>query len=491
MPPSARTTSSKERAAAASASKSKSKNIRSKEQLKIAGFIKTALESCANCLDEVSNLYRDFAFDFVEIDAEIDSRKAALAHFDVEPAPGESEWIPSSFRFSKVCHGLNKDQQLKPAYKDIIDRSNSILETAKKDLKAEAKLVVAQRLLDSQTKKYDMFIEAAIFLSKSILRSGMLDDAVDKELAGKTLTHQAGWHLLHHLRKVKDRTDHPLVQDLSPMTDIETFLHPFSYEKLMGSIFRKTIPGALTPDGVHEIVNAEGFLAERATETGKFFDQNMFIASNTPPLPDVNYPLIWIFSHGVRNEIKKLILEKKRNATIKALKESKTQVTAVDLTEKALSELLADHDVNDGPLTDVIASHVGQAEKDWARKHASLEVKIALLEKALKKKTSSSLPPVKGAGAPKTPGGQPKGNLKRKAGHDATSTVRFADLPPQEKKKHIEAAREKNAKTQRTAAAKKKKKGAKSSAPKRAAQPSRDGQPPRKRFRAQRGAPRN
>ena len=149
MSPAARTFSSKDKAAAASASKAETKKVKSEEQLKIAGFIKTALESCVNCLDEVSNLYRDFAFDFVKINAEIDSRKVALAHFDVEPAPGESAWIPSSFRFSKVCHGLNKDQQLKPAYKDIIDRSNSILEKAKKDLKAEAKLVVAQRLLDS------------------------------------------------------------------------------------------------------------------------------------------------------------------------------------------------------------------------------------------------------------------------------------------------------------------------------------------------------
>ena len=100
---------------------------------------------------------------------------------------------------------------------------------------------------------------------------------------------------------------------------------------------------------------------------------------------------------------------------IKALKESKSQVTAVVLTEKALSELLANHDVNDGPLTDAIASHVGWAEKDGARKHASLEIKIALLEKALKKKTSSSLPPIKGLGAPKNPGGQPRqGNLKKK-----------------------------------------------------------------------------
>ena len=111
MPPAARTSSSKERASAASASKTKTKKIRSKDQLKIAGFIKSALENCANCLDEVKTLYRDFAFDFVEIDAEIDSRKAALAHFDVEPKPGEQEWIPSSFRFSKVCHGLNADQQ--------------------------------------------------------------------------------------------------------------------------------------------------------------------------------------------------------------------------------------------------------------------------------------------------------------------------------------------------------------------------------------------
>ena len=123
----------------------------------------------------------------------------------------------------------------------------------------------------------------------------MLDDAVDRELAGKTLTHQADWHLLHHLCKVKDRTDHPLVQDLSPMTDIETFLHPFSYANLMGYIYRKTIPGALTPKGVHAIINDEGFLAEREIETGVFFDQNMHIASNTPPLPDANYPLIWIF----------------------------------------------------------------------------------------------------------------------------------------------------------------------------------------------------
>ena len=147
----------------------------------------------------------------------------------------------------------------------------------------------------------------------------------------------------------------------------------------------------------------------------------------------------------MRDEILKLILEKKRNATIKALKESKTQITAVDLTEKALSELLADHDVNDGPLTDVIADHVAQAEKDWARKYSALEAKIALLETSHKKASSSQ---VKGPGAPKTHGGQPRsGNLKRKAVPDDTSKVRFADLPPQEKKKHIEAARAKNAKT--------------------------------------------
>ena len=152
----------------------------------------------------------------------------------------------------------------------------------------------------------------------------MLDDAVDRELAGKMLTHQARWHLFHHLRKVKDRTDHPLVQDLSPMTDIENFLHPFSYANLIGSIYRKTIPGALTPKGVHVIIDEEGFLAEREIETGVFFDQNICIASDAPPLPDMNYPLIWLFSHGIRNEIKKLILEKNRNATIKALKESKS-----------------------------------------------------------------------------------------------------------------------------------------------------------------------
>ena len=119
MPPAAHTSSSKERASSASASKTKTKKIKSKEQLKIAGFIKTALKNCENCLDEVKTLYQDFTFDFVEIDAEIDSRKAALAHFDVEPKPGEQEWIPSLLRFSKVCHDLNADQQQKPVYKEF------------------------------------------------------------------------------------------------------------------------------------------------------------------------------------------------------------------------------------------------------------------------------------------------------------------------------------------------------------------------------------
>ena len=149
----------------------------------------------------------------------------------------------------------------------------------------------------------------------------MLDDAIDKELDGKTLTHQAGWHLLHHLRYIKYRNETPQVQDLKPMDDIEAFLYPFTYANMMGTIFRKTIPSALTPEGVHAIIDNEDFIAKREIETGVFLDEHLFIPSDTPPLPDANYPLIWVFTHGVRNEIKKLILEKKRNATIKALKE--------------------------------------------------------------------------------------------------------------------------------------------------------------------------
>ena len=195
----------------------------------------------------------------------------------------------------------------------------------------------------------------------------MLDDVVNKELVSKTFTHHARWHLFYHLFKVKFTNDTPLVEDLKPIDDLEAFLHLFTYINMTGSIFRKTIPSALTPEGVHAVINHEDFIASREIETDICIDENMFVPSDNNPLPDANYPLILVFTHGIRNEIKKYILEKKRNATIKALEESKTQITAVDLTKKALTKLLAGHDVNDGHLLDVIASHVGQAEKDWVK----------------------------------------------------------------------------------------------------------------------------
>ena len=117
------------------------KKTKSAEQLRIAKLVKEAMEHFENCLFEVKNEYRTLAFDFIELDAEIDYRTASSKQFDAAPVVGEPAWIPRSLRYKVVTHSLSEDQLLRKDFKDICDGSNQLLSLCIKGLKASAKKV--------------------------------------------------------------------------------------------------------------------------------------------------------------------------------------------------------------------------------------------------------------------------------------------------------------------------------------------------------------
>ena len=115
-------------ASSAADSSTRTKNIRSKEQLQIAKLVKTAMGHFEKCLFEVKDAYQSLAFNLIEIDAEIDSRRLSLEHYALKPADGEPEWIPKSVRYRDTTHGLSKDMQARLVYKNIIDESNILID---------------------------------------------------------------------------------------------------------------------------------------------------------------------------------------------------------------------------------------------------------------------------------------------------------------------------------------------------------------------------
>ena len=134
------------------------KKTKSAEQLRIAKLVKEAMEHFENCLFEVKNEYRTLAFDFIELDAEIDSRAASAKQYSAEPAIGEPAWIPRSLRYKVVTHGLSEDQLLRKDFKEICEGSNNLLSLCIKGLKASAKRVAEIHLKDAIKKRYEKFI---------------------------------------------------------------------------------------------------------------------------------------------------------------------------------------------------------------------------------------------------------------------------------------------------------------------------------------------
>ena len=208
-----------------------SEKVKSAEQLRIAKLVKEAMEHFENCLIEFKNEYRTLAFNFIELDAEMDSRAASAKQYSADPPTGEPAWIPRSLWYKVVTHGLSEDQLMRKDFKDLYEGSNNLLFLCIKGLKASAKKVAEIHLNNAIKKRYEKFLDSYILIFNLLLRAGMMDEDIDKELEGSTLTHHTDWHLLHHLQSIKIRSADSAQEGHNPLEMLETYLgKPHSFK---------------------------------------------------------------------------------------------------------------------------------------------------------------------------------------------------------------------------------------------------------------------
>ena len=152
-----------------------------------------------NCLTEVKKEYRTLAFDLIEIDKEIDSRRESHKQFTLERPADEPVWCPKPYRYSNITHGLSKIQQERDDFKTLCLESNKILTEAKLKLTSNAKLVAETHYKDAIKTKHELFLETTLLIFKFVLKAGIIDPRLNDELSDNTLIHNAGWFLLQHL----------------------------------------------------------------------------------------------------------------------------------------------------------------------------------------------------------------------------------------------------------------------------------------------------
>ena len=417
------------------------------------------------CLTEVKKEYRTLAFDLIEIDKEIDSRRESLRQFSLERSVDEPVWYPKPFRYSEVTHGLSVTQQAREDFKDLCADSNTILTEAKLKLTVNAKKIAQKHYNDAITRKYELFLDTTLLIFRFVLKAGIIDPSLEAELTDHTNTHHAGWFLLQHLRAVQ-------VGDPTQMKTLTDYLGPMvTYGSLIEDIYMRTHTGATEKATVHTIVGPNTFPALLQPLSSAFFDRHLYGVEDG--VLDKQYPLLLAFN-GIRQEILELVLETKRNATVRAMKESTEMVDAVSLTEKALAEEIAKHDAaKDGPVENLIATHMDRRDVQWKTIISGVRSEM----RALKLSHSKNVPGASSRGAPRKR--EPQGDGPQGKRRKTTSTPAPPSVTSKEARK--KAADKKNTTKQKKDHAAKKRK----------ASPSGPQNPKgRKRDRARRGAPR-
>ena len=148
------------------------------------------------------------------------------------------------------------------------------------------------------------------------------------------------------------------------MQALTDYLGPgVTYSSLIEDVFLRSQTGVTEGAEVHAIVGPDTFPPLLQPLSSAFFDRHLYGVEDG--VLDKKYPLLLAFN-DIHQETLDLVLETKRNATVRAMKESTEMVDAVTLTEKVLAEEIAKHDAaKDRPVENLIASHMDKRDDQW------------------------------------------------------------------------------------------------------------------------------
>ena len=101
-------------------------------------------------------------------------------------------------------------------------------------LTVNAQKIAKTHYNDAIKRKYELFLDTTLLIFRFVLKARMLDPRLEAELSDNTITHNAGWFLLQHLRAVRISED----RQMKALTD---YLGPgVTYSSLIEDVFLRS-----------------------------------------------------------------------------------------------------------------------------------------------------------------------------------------------------------------------------------------------------------